>query len=158
MFTISLYTNEKEAGIVSVYKQVFSEYPWLEDWSYTDVQKSLNEPGLRWWIATDGDRVVGFTAWLVTDSATLAARLKVPLDCLPAGKIAYLAEVGMLESYRGQGLAKQLASTGEAWAKEMGGTETVLRTKPDAITYPWYTSKGYHVIYQYEDGRVVLGK
>ena len=158
MPNIKPYTSDMEAGMVPVYRQVFSEYPWLEDWSYADVQESLSEPELRWWVAIDGDRVVGFTAWLVTDSATLAARLKVPPECLPASKIAYLAEVGTLEAYRGQGLAKQLTSVGEVWANGQGGTQTVLRTRPNAITYPWYTSKGYRVLHQYEDGRVVLGK
>lgn len=158
MIRIEAYQKALEADAVSVYTQVFSESPWLEAWAYADVQKSLNDPALRWWMAIDGTRVVGFTAWLVTDNATLAKRLAVPPTCLPGGTITYLAEVGTLKAYRGQGLAKRLNSVGENWGKEEGGGSMVLRTRPDAITYPWYMSKAYNILYRYEDGRVVLGR
>ena len=164
----------EEEALITCYQDVFAGYPWFETWSTKDVRATLRRipEGASCWIYVDNDLrcgpyVMGFT-WgfeisdsdltKMTDPKTVAAfRSK-----FGGGRIAYQSELGVLESHRKRGVARELVSRRNQDFLQLGLEIGVIRTKadPPSVTYQWYQRIGYEVFYRYDDGthRVLMAR
>lgn len=155
-----------EDSLVDAYRKVFAGYPWFEDWPVEVVVKMIRRDiteDASCWVALapsseDKPYIVGFT-WgfelpekklvKMADSRTLQVLREI---CGP-GRIAYQSELGVLESFRGQGIARNLVMRRNQDFLERGLEIGVIRTKedPPSVTYTWYQRVGYEIIYRYPD-------
>lgn len=148
MLRIRELQPEDYGSFVRCYQQVFGGPPWNEQWSEEAVLEMVDSKH-QWWVALDGGEVVAFAAGELTDALALGTDLGVDPSCLPVGKIGYQADIGVLCDYRGSGVARELAKVRHGWFGDRGADFLILRTKPTAGTFGWFTKKGYKIIFQY---------
>lgn len=121
------------------------------------------------WIAKHGERVIGFCWGYPTSLDELEKNLGISIresyqvmTGQSDGRIAYQSELGLVEEFRGQKIARRLVSSRLEDFLARGLEVGVVRTKglPDpSVTYLWFTGKlGYQQVATYPDGRVVLAR
>ena len=99
------------AGFVGAYQSVFSGFPYFERFYPSEAEgvyrKLLATPNHILLLATRGvSQVVGFSAAIpLVHKPSVAAELE---GLVPIGHTYYLAELGVVETYRGKGLGQQL--------------------------------------------------
>ncbi len=99
------------AGFVGCYQSVFSGYPYFERFYPSEAEgvyrRLLATPGRILLVATRGvSQVVGFGAAIPLEhKPSVAAELT---GLVPIKHTYYLAELGVIEQYRGHGLGQQL--------------------------------------------------
>lgn len=146
----------------------------VEPYWPTDVVRSdlAHEIGPRssCWLAYSSRQVVGFCWGYPIAAKALEEKLGIGITTamsrlgLTTGKIAYQDELGVLMSYRGQKIAKELFAKRHEDFLKQGLTVGMVRTRegPEpSVTYEWFTKKfGYEVVAHYPDGdgRVVLAQ
>ena len=95
------------AGFVGAYQSVFSGFPYFERFYPSEAEgvyrKLLKTPGAVVLVATRGvSQVVGFSAaYPLVHKTSVAAELT---GLVPIKHTFYLAELGVLEKYRGKGI------------------------------------------------------
>ena len=162
-------------SLIDAYRKVFAGYPWFEDWSVEVVSKMFLRDiteGASCWIALasspeDEPYVVGFTWGFELSEKKLVKMadektLQVFREICGPGRIAYQSELGVLEPFRGQGIARNLVMRRNQDFLERGLEIGVIRTKedPPSVTYTWYQKVGYKIIYRYPDDtkRVLMAR
>jgi len=154
-------------ALIACYQAVFAGPPWNEEWTFEQVQSDLAHEitdDASCWLAWHAEDLIGFCWGYPIDASMLKGKLDIslPSSC-SKGKLAYQDDLGVLEGYRGQGIAKQLFKLRHEDFLAQGLTMGVVRTKllPDpSVTFLWFTKRlGYQEIARYPrgDGRIVLG-
>lgn len=122
------------------------------------------------WVARERKRVIGFS-WgypisVPELSQKAGIRLEGPVGLLfgSHSRVAYQDELGVLSSYRGTGVARELFSLRLDDFLKQGLEIGIVRTRAlpeSSVTYLWFTEKlGYRELARYpgDDGRVILGQ
>lgn len=131
-----------------------------------DFYSELVYPGISCWIALDEGKIIGFCHGYPASGAKLAHKLEfLGLDIIiddhfGETPIAYQDEIGVLISYRGRGIGKELFRRRNLEFLEQGLKIGIIRTmsNPPSVTYQWYNRLGYQTIAHYNDlnRRVIL--
>ena len=145
--------------------------PLVDFWTRDGVVKDLKHeitPASSCWLALLGTTVVGFTWGYPLNLKKLEKKLKLPVsarfhELFGSGEsIAYQDELGVLDEFRGQKIAKTLVAKRHDDFIKRGLKIGVVRTRQSpepSMTYLWYTGKlGYETLATYTDGRVVLAR
>lgn len=137
---------------------------WPTEQVLNDLAHELS-PSSSCWLATDQGRVVGFCFGYPITVAELEKKLGVlisePLTKLGIAQnalVAYQDDLGVLKSYRQQGIARELTNNRLEDFRSQDLVIGVVRTleSPPSVTYDWYQKLGYIPIQRYPDGRVVM--
>jgi ribosomal protein S18 acetylase RimI-like enzyme len=138
-----------------------------------DLRRELALPGAACYLAID-DRgsakdgpIVGFCHGYALDVAGLDQHLglagvsQAVWAAFPGiDQVGYQDELGILQEYRGQGIARRLYELRSLSFASASLTTVLVRTmtNPPTVTYQWYTRLGYQVVAEYGDagGRVIL--
>lgn len=139
-----------------LYGQVFSEPPWNETWTTEATLQAVNNPLLRWWVAMENGKVIGFVAGCVGAPEEIGAGFKIPDNVLLGARVGYLAELGVAAEFRRDGLARRLTTELTTYFREEGVEGFAVRTRPGTGNYPWYLGK-LEVLHKYTDGRTLFG-
>lgn len=153
------------ASFAGAYQDVFSEPPYNERFFPSEAQATLHRylqiPGhLTLFAAVGRSRVVGFGIGVPAVSKPDIARDLHGL--LPVQHTFYLAELGVLEGYRGRGIGTQLIEERLALIDHRRYTHVVLRVSAvKNVSYDMYMGMGFDDIGVYTevharriDGRV----
>lgn len=139
---------------------------WSTDQVLSDLTHELS-PSSSCWLATDQGKVVGFCFGYPITAGELEKKLGVtildPLAMLgvsQVGLVAYQDDLGVLKSYRQQGIARTLANKRLEDFRIQGLELGIVRTleSPPSVTYAWYQRLGYEPIQRYQDGRIVMAR
>jgi GNAT superfamily N-acetyltransferase len=129
-------TSERD-GFVHVYKTVFSEDPYFEQYTDEEVLEDVWNPHVQDGIivlALEEDQVVGFGCALPANKAatdiqefleSLRDAQKLPIDY---DSTWYMSELGVLEPYRRRGLGYALVKHRLLTVSEQGYKHYVFRT------------------------------
>lgn len=109
LFPGELFDQYREQ-IARLYCQVFSEPPYFERFSLEEAEGILSSiiiaPDRLFFIACDGENVIGFGAGLPTSyNNEVASEIIGRVD---PKDVYYMAELGVNPRYRGQGISNQL--------------------------------------------------
>lgn len=154
--------------VAEVYGKVFSGPPWNEQfWSVEQILADMRHeitPAASCWISRAGESVTGFCWGYPVSLRDLETKLGVSLlGTVPdSERIAYQDELGVLQEYRNNSVARTLFRLRLEDFLRQGLTYGIVRTlalPQPSVTYLWFTQKlGYEVLVSYpDDGRVVLG-
>lgn len=126
-------------------------------------------PSASCFIVMKSETVIGFCWGYEMSEDELEKYLNIPVSqsirsMFGIGrKIAYQSEMGILERYRGQGIANLLFSERQKSFLSKGVEITIVRTRKSpepSITHLWFANKlGYKTVAEYPDGdgRAILG-
>lgn len=150
-------------AIIGAYRDVFSDPPWNEHWTEAAAKAVIEETNRSWYTAyevTLSDICLGFAATMIDTPDTLSRYLGANLGSLPDGQYGYLADIGVRREFRRRGLAERLWRQAEQGLYDQAVTGIMLRVHREAVTYSWFLSQAYYVIYSYTDGtnRVILAR
>jgi ribosomal protein S18 acetylase RimI-like enzyme len=149
--------HKDEDTVANLYATVFSEHPWNESWTHEMSLTAVRNPLLQWWVASEGDQILGFVAGCVGDPEKIETTFNVPKEILTsAAVIGYLAELGVSPTVRRQGLARVLSNTLTDFFRKEAVMQFIVRTRPGTGNHPWYSSK-LDTLYTYSDGRTIFG-
>ncbi len=146
--------------------------PVMEYWLTDTVRDDLNHEitgDSSCWLAMQDEKVVGFTWGYPIELIELERKLGLSLQSLVCRQdipklLAYQDELGVLEEYRDQKIARELFVLRFEDFLKQGLSYGVVRTRVlpmPSITYLWFTQKlGYQELVRYpgNDGRVILGQ
>ncbi|HLD21297.1 MAG TPA: GNAT family N-acetyltransferase [Patescibacteria group bacterium] len=150
--------------LVETYQAVFAGSPWFEQWSREQVLEDLQHeitPVSSCWLAMKKEQVIGFCWGHPITIAELEKKLGIGTGLPGDERVAYQAELGVLENFRGQGIARELFQRRRIDFLRQELVRGVVRTKegpPPSVTYTWYLHDGYRVVARYPDGtgRVIM--
>lgn len=142
---------------------------WPRNTVISDLRSDISESSC--WLAVDASdkKPIGFCWGKATTLPHLEEKLKIGLPDFEKifgrrENVAYQDEVGVISSWRGQGIAKAMVLERLKDFISDGLQVGIVRTRqyPEASgTFDWYTGKlGYQILARYPegDGRVILGR
>ena len=149
--------------------------PLVEFWPRATVESDLKEAmdasGASFWLALQGNRLVGFCYGYAKTPEKLEEQMERPGLALAVKEkfgasvryVAYQADIALIPEFRGRHLASQMFELRRKDFLAQGMQIGVVRVKmdPPSVTYLWYTTKlGYEVISEYHDAgkRVLLAR
>lgn len=157
------------AGFVAAYQQVFSGAPYFERYAPTEIRDIWHRltgrsDSITMIAATDAGKVVGFGIGIGLNGQRDVARRLDGLVSVP--HTYYLAELGVLPAYRGQGIAHQLVRARLSRIDHERFRAVVLRASATRSgSYRLYTSLGFeetgedmHVSHLRVDGQTTLDR
>lgn len=162
------YWGRRDEAALKAARFMHCETSLAPFWPREEVRRDLEyeiTADATCWLAKVSGKVIGFVWGYPIERVALEAKLSITLSfpSIEPLSIAYQDELGVLESYRGQKLARALFELRLKDFLEKGYEYGVVRTRmlPEpSVTYVWFTEKlGYEELARYpgNDGRVVLG-
>ncbi len=138
---------------------------WPRDQVRQDLEHELTDI-TSCWLCFDGEQVVGFCWGYPITLGELEEKLKTEIAISSQGDkrqlVAYQDEMGLIDRYRGSGLAKTMFLRRLDDFLSLGLKTTIVRTRElpnPSVTFSWFVGKlGYEVVARYVDGRVVLAR
>ncbi len=141
---------------------------WPTETVTSDIRHEVTEE-TSCWVVVHEDKVIGFCWGYPINVQKLQEKLRLPdftRDIQQAygdiNQVAYQDELGVLEGFRGLGLAKAMYRVRHQDFLNRGLEVGIVRTKrtPPSVTYSWFTRIGYKVTSEYRDAddRVVLAR
>lgn len=169
----SKYWGKNDAALLESLGYVHCGKPLVEYWSAEGVERDIRHevtPDASCWLAFHSGKIVGFCWGYPISLDALERKLGLSLtelrkDVVDEGhQIAYQDEVGVISSFRGRKIAKEMFKRrlGDFWKK--GLRIGVVRTRElpvPSVTFSWFVQRlGYRVVARYpvNDGRVVLAR
>jgi GNAT superfamily N-acetyltransferase len=145
---------------------------WPKDVVENDIRHEINSSASCWLALNTKGKIIGFCWGYPITLEKLEEKLGIQVvDPLREHfgiksheKIAYQDEIGVLATYRGKKIAKQMFKNRLIDFLKQSLKVGVVRTReaPEpSVTFLWFTQKlGYHIIAKYpeEDGRVILAR
>ncbi len=139
---------------------------WPASKVLSDIRHEITEKA-SCWVTILNNNVIGFCWGYPTPLAGFDEKLGLPGAAHAirsafgdAELVAYQDELGVLEAYRGRGLAKAMYLARRQDFLSQGLTIGTVRTKrtPPSVTYSWFVNKGYKVVAEYHDAddKVIL--
>ena len=115
-----------------MYADVGREYHWTDrlDWTDDDIVRHLSEPGLEFWLLSEGDEPSGyFELWRCADGAV---------------QVGYF---GLLPHAVGRGLGKYMLTRAVERAWDLGATRVWLHTSSldHSSALPNYLGRGFSI-------------
>ena len=171
-FSIITSSDAELKQIIACYQAVFAGAPWYESWSVQAVQSLLFKlpKDISCWVALDEEKIVGFCWGYVMSLSDMEKYLKLSIASEFEnlfGKnavIAYQSDMGLLDEYRNQGVARELFSSRQQDFLDQGLEVALVRTRelPEpSVTHSWFLYKEkYQILKRHEasDGRCILAK
>lgn len=111
------------------------------------------------------NQILGFATGFVIAPMDLEKYLKLPSfaqSIASEGVIAYLSDLGVLHEFRQKGIARYLRTIRKELIVRQNPNSVIFRTRPDSITYKWYTQEDdFQIVDTYgridsNDPRVIL--
>lgn len=151
-------TEADRPKVITLYRQVFSEAPWYEDWSTDAVAEQFSIAQLQWWVAAINEKIIGFCAGAVAFGQELERLFDLSIPSDTVSPMAYLAELGSSPHHRRQGIARALTQQFLWYAQTQKATAFCVRTRPGTGNNAWYERDpdltSWHV---FADGRILYG-
>jgi len=129
---------------------------WPGERVLADMKHQLKQPSASGTVLALGEQIVGFCLGFCMDPDLLEKHLKLPglvrqiQVVRDLHNIAYLSDIAVIPSHRRRGLAKVLFNIRNDSMAHSRPDALVFRSRPDAITYKWYTREfGFTVIDRY---------
>jgi GNAT superfamily N-acetyltransferase len=141
---------------------------WPDERIHKDILHELSLPAACGFVAFYHGEIVGFTLGFCAAPEYLEDHLGLSglADCLVQHgafrRIAYLSDMAVVPSFRGNGIARELFAKRELALLAAEPDAQVFRTRPDTKTYGWYQHEfGFTVVDRYSrvsdnDVRVIL--
>ncbi len=141
---------------------------WPEERVRTELLHELSLPGACGLVLSYEGSVIGFCIGFCAGPEFLEDHLGLPglaeiiTDVGSMETLAYLSDIAVIPTERKKGLARLMFHKRDKQLQAHGTDGRIFRSRPDAITYQWYTDQfGFSIIDRYdrmfaEDVRVVL--
>lgn len=140
---------------------------WSETTVANDLKEMLAKPQDTSLVALCDEKVIAFALGYGIIASDLEVHLGIEIlatlgefGVKQSDVVAYQDDLGVLEAYRQQGIARRLFAQRLNEFRRRGLSIGVVRTleSPPSVTYDWYTRLGYQVIARYVGGRVVMAR
>ena len=111
------------------------------------------------------NQIIGFATGFIVAPMDLEKYLRLPnftQSITSEGVIAYLSDLGVLHEFRQKGIARHLRNIRQELIFKQNPNCIIFRTRPDSITYRWYTQEDtFQIVDAYgridsSDPRVIL--
>lgn len=119
-----------------VYQRLWRDAPWFEDWTISAVIDEMNTYAHKQWpqfiLAHSENRLLGFSSGYFLTRQQLAEKAghdKLNYLFTDNSMVFYLAEVGVVNGLRQNGLGRDLLSQLITYALNQGASKLVARTK-----------------------------
>lgn len=137
------FSSNTEKGIAhkcaTLYREIFHEPPWNEDWDIVKVIEDMYEqaayPGFHGLFAMDDCEIIGFT-WGYSVSCEVMQKIvgndELNYLFVDGNCLFYIDELGVGPVCRGKGVGRKITQSLIEFAKNNGATSIVLRTDDKA--------------------------